>query len=107
MHRSMPRRTFGIQNRAGDSRVKKAGESGSGDSKYPHIHEEVAERDGAQGKQIRLGSSVVGVNPGECALAALTVQYLERDSSDPNRTTFMLAGGPVCLVANCSFATLT
>ena len=57
-----------------------------------------------QGKQIRLGSSVVGVNPGECALAALTVQYLERDSSDPNRTTFMLAGGPVCLAVNCSFA---
>ena len=72
--------------------------------KYRHIHEEVAERDGIQSKQIRLGSSVVGVNPGECAL---TVQYLERDSSDPNRTTFMLAGGPVCLVANCSFAALT
>jgi hypothetical protein len=45
---------------------------------------------------------VVGVNPtrsrGECAC---TVQYLERDSPDPNRMTFMPAGGPVSLV-NCS-----
>ena len=29
------------------------------------------------------------------------MQYLERDSSDPNRMTFMPAGGPVSLV-NCS-----
>ncbi len=39
-----------------------------------------------------------GVNRGECAF---TVQYLERASSDPNRMTFMPAGGPVSLV-NCS-----
>ena len=92
----------GIQNRAGDEDdvfwVAKVVESGSGNSKHPHIFEEVSERADVQGKQIRLGSSVVGVNRGECAF---TVQYLERDSSDPNRMTFMPAGGPVSLV-NCS-----
>ena len=93
---------IGIQNRAGDEDdvfwVAKVVESGSGNSKHPHIFEEVSERTDVQGKQIRLGSSVVGVNRGECAF---TVQYLERDSSDPNRMTFMPAGGPVSLV-NCS-----
>jgi hypothetical protein len=92
----------GIQNRAGDEDdvfwVAKVVESGSGNKKHPHIYEEVTDRAEVQGKQIRLGSSVVGVNRGECAF---TVQYLERDSSDPNRMTFMPAGGPVSLV-NCS-----
>ena len=63
------------------------------------IYEKVSERTEVQVKQIRLRSSLVGVNRGaECAF---TVQYLERDSSDPNRMTFMPAGGPVRLV-NCS-----
>ena len=57
-------------------------EGGSGNSKHPRIYEyeEVSETAEARVKQIRLRSSLVGVNRGaECAL---TVQYLERDSSD-------------------------
>ena len=69
----------GIQNRAGDEGdvfwVAKVVESGSGNSKHPHIYEEVAARTDVQGMQIRLGSSVVGVNRGECAF---TVQYRSR-----------------------------
>ena len=60
------------------------------------IYEKVSERAEVQVKQIRLRSSLVGVNRGaECAL---TVQYLERDSPDPSRMTFMPVGGPVTVM---------
>ena len=73
-------------------------EGGSGNSKHPRIYEyeEVSEMAEARVKLIRLRSSLVGVNRGaECAL---TVQYLERDSSDPSRMTFMPVGGPVTVM---------
>ena len=60
------------------------------------IYEKVSERTEVQVKQIRLRSSLVGVNRGaECAF---TVQYLERDSSDPNLMTFMLKMPPAKVV---------
>ena len=73
-------------------------EGGSDNSKHPRIYEyeEVSETAEARVKQIRLRSSLVGVNRGaECAL---TVQYLERDSPDPSRMTFMPVGGPVTVM---------
>ena len=60
------------------------------------IYEKVSERTEVQVKQIRLRSSLIGVNRGaECAL---TVQYLERDSPDPSRMTFMLKMPPAKVV---------